>query len=167
MPDEQDYDLHQVDYSPVFDAPEPTPTDRLPSRFGAPNPELGKKIVGGMAKGLVNQVMTPGIAAQPIEPTTPGMWSDEDEARRIATENAAVDWAPATALNMMRTGTQMTPEGAVGTGGTNVPIRAYHGSPHDFERFDTSKIGTGEGAQSYGHGLYFAENPANGESVQR
>jgi hypothetical protein len=38
------------------------------------------------------------------------------------------------------------------------PIRAYHGSPYDFERFDMSKIGTGEGAQAYGHGLYFAEN---------
>src|SRR5262245_53429063 len=38
-------------------------------------------------------------------------------------------------------------------------IRAYHGSPHDFERFDLSKIGTGEGAQVFGHGLYFAENP--------
>ena len=36
-------------------------------------------------------------------------------------------------------------------------ITAYHGSPHDFERFDMSKIGTGEGAQAYGHGLYFAE----------
>jgi hypothetical protein len=39
-------------------------------------------------------------------------------------------------------------------------IKAYHGSPHDFDRFDMSKIGTGEGAQAYGHGLYFAENPA-------
>ena len=38
------------------------------------------------------------------------------------------------------------------------PIRAYHGSPYDFDRFDMSKIGTGEGAQAYGHGLYFAEN---------
>jgi len=36
-------------------------------------------------------------------------------------------------------------------------IRAYHGSPHDFDKFDMSKIGTGEGAQAYGHGLYFAE----------
>lgn len=36
-------------------------------------------------------------------------------------------------------------------------IRAYHGSPHDFDRFDINKIGTGEGAQAYGHGLYFAE----------
>ena len=37
-------------------------------------------------------------------------------------------------------------------------ITAYHGSPHDFEQFDTSKIGTGEGAQAYGHGLYFASH---------
>jgi hypothetical protein len=35
-------------------------------------------------------------------------------------------------------------------------IRAYHGSPHSFDRFDASKIGTGEGAQAYGHGLYFS-----------
>ena len=39
-------------------------------------------------------------------------------------------------------------------------IRAYHSSPYDFDKFDLSKIGTGEGAQVYGHGLYFAENPA-------
>jgi hypothetical protein len=38
-------------------------------------------------------------------------------------------------------------------------ITAYHGSPHDFDRFDSSKIGMGEGAQAYGHGLYFSENP--------
>lgn len=37
-------------------------------------------------------------------------------------------------------------------------IVAYHGSPHDFDQFDLSKIGTGEGAQAYGHGLYFAES---------
>lgn len=35
----------------------------------------------------------------------------------------------------------------------------YHGSPHKFDAFDMSKIGTGEGAQAYGHGLYFAESP--------
>lgn len=40
------------------------------------------------------------------------------------------------------------------------PIVAYHGSPHDFDAFDMSKIGTGEGAQAYGHGLYFAGNEA-------
>jgi hypothetical protein len=39
-------------------------------------------------------------------------------------------------------------------------IIAYHGSPLTFHRFDMSKIGTGAGNQSYGHGLYFAENEA-------
>ena len=34
----------------------------------------------------------------------------------------------------------------------------YHGSPYKFDKFDASKIGTGEGAQAYGHGLYMAES---------
>jgi hypothetical protein len=38
-------------------------------------------------------------------------------------------------------------------------ITVHHGSPHQFQQFDTAKVGTGEGNQSYGHGLYFAENP--------
>lgn len=44
---------------------------------------------------------------------------------------------------------------------------AYHGSPHDFTKFSADKIGTGEGAQAYGHGLYFAENPDVARSYQR
>jgi hypothetical protein len=52
------------------------------------------------------------------------------------------------------------PKGVLGSAGGQAPtkgITAYHGSPHDFDKFDTTKIGTGEGAQAYGHGLYFAE----------
>ena len=37
-------------------------------------------------------------------------------------------------------------------------IKAYHGSPHDFDRFSTDYIDTGEGAQAYGRGLYFSES---------
>lgn len=36
-------------------------------------------------------------------------------------------------------------------------IIAYHGSPSDFPKFDFSKMGTGQGAQAYGRGGYFAE----------
>ena len=43
--------------------------------------------------------------------------------------------------------------------GLALPATVYHGSPHKFEKFDASKIGTGEGAQAYGHGLYLAESP--------
>lgn len=37
-------------------------------------------------------------------------------------------------------------------------ITAFHGSPYDFDAFDITKMGTGEGAQAYGPGLYFAES---------
>lgn len=37
-------------------------------------------------------------------------------------------------------------------------ITAYHGSPHLFDKFKNEAIGTGEGAQAYGHGMYLAEN---------
>lgn len=43
---------------------------------------------------------------------------------------------------------------------------AYHGSPHKFDKFDMSKIGTGEGAQAYGHGLYFSEAPSVAKTYQ-
>lgn len=36
-------------------------------------------------------------------------------------------------------------------------VTAFHGTPHEFEKFSLDKIGTGEGAQAYGHGLYFAQ----------
>jgi hypothetical protein len=44
----------------------------------------------------------------------------------------------------------------------------YHGTPHRFEptpanplgEFEAAKIGSGEGAQAYGHGLYLAEDPS-------
>lgn len=44
---------------------------------------------------------------------------------------------------------------------------AYHGTPHIFDKFDVSKVGTGQGAQSYGHGIYFAENPTVAKEYQR
>lgn len=41
------------------------------------------------------------------------------------------------------------------------PLTAYHGTPHTIRgKFDISKVGTGEGAQAFGHGMYFAENPS-------
>jgi hypothetical protein len=42
----------------------------------------------------------------------------------------------------------------------------YHGTPHKFDRFDLSKIGTGEGAQVYGHGMYFADSPQTAKSYR-
>ena len=38
---------------------------------------------------------------------------------------------------------------------------------HELGAFDSSKIGTGEGAQAFGHGLYFAERKGTAESYQK
>jgi len=40
-----------------------------------------------------------------------------------------------------------------------IGMTVFHGSRHPFTAFDKSKIGTGEGNQSYGYGLYVAEHP--------
>lgn len=46
--------------------------------------------------------------------------------------------------------------------------RAFHGTPYrGIERFDTSKIGTGEGAQAYGWGLYFASKKEVAEHYRK
>lgn len=48
------------------------------------------------------------------------------------------------------------------------PLTAYHGTPHTIQgQFDINKVGTGEGAQSYGHGMYFAENPNVAKDYQK
>lgn len=48
----------------------------------------------------------------------------------------------------------------IGGTGSDVQFgqRAWHGSSHDFDKFDLGYIGTGEGAQAHGWGLYFAGN---------
>jgi hypothetical protein len=47
-------------------------------------------------------------------------------------------------------------------------IVAYHGTPHTIRgQFDINKVGTGEGAQAFGHGMYFAENPAVAKAYRK
>jgi len=91
--------------------------------------------LGGVANALAEGFLAPGMAARG-EPVTYGQTF-------------------ATALDYGLLGAPMSaPEGALRANS----FRAYHGSPHSFDQFDLGKIGTGEGAQAYGHGLYFAEN---------
>jgi hypothetical protein len=54
---------------------------------------------------------------------------------------------------------QMEAANALAEGYNPAAATVWHGSPHKFNKFDASKIGTGEGAQAYGHGLYLAESP--------
>jgi hypothetical protein len=57
---------------------------------------------------------------------------------------------------------------------TRLELDVYHGTPHRFPateanplgEFDASKIGTGEGAQAFGHGIYLAEKPTVAQDYQ-
>ena len=54
-------------------------------------------------------------------------------------------------------------------------MTGYHGTPHRFPptetiplgEFDLQKIGTGEGAQAFGHGIYVAEHPDTAKTYAR
>lgn len=64
----------------------------------------------------------------------------------------------------------LTPEEVARVGrseGRTLYQSAYHGSPHIFDRFSLDAIGTGEGAQAYGYGLYFAGRKEIAEHYRR
>lgn len=44
---------------------------------------------------------------------------------------------------------------------------AWHGSPHDFDEFDLGAIGSGEGNQAHGWGLYFAKKKSVSKNYQK
>jgi len=134
--------------------------------------ERAKSIGEGMARSADYYVGMPSRVMQGVPPETPGQLSEDDVARQDRLLAEQYGWAPSTALGMV-----FDPLGvkrSVGAGGVMLGsgagsriiqptegIRAYHSSPHDFEKFDFSpaRARTGEGAQTYGEGGYFAENP--------
>ncbi len=123
-----------------------TPAPRPPA--GVSEDDAGRLVVVDPNSGKF-------IPWHEVDPQGAGAYYDEMDKR--------TDLAPSFALGMIGGGANFAQRGALGAAGAKMVqpegIRAYHGSPHDFDKFDISKIGTGEGAQAYGHGLYFAENP--------
>lgn len=74
-----------------------------------------------------------------------------------ATEEEGIGYGPKTKALAQQMAQTYNPMG----------LTVWHGSPYKFTKFDASKIGTGEGAQAYGHGLYVAENPNVAKQYQK
>lgn len=91
---------------------------------------MGQRMVGGGVRGAATRGLLGMDAPEDATPT-----------EREVYENAARMSAPAQGLTALKAAT------------------VFHGTPHKFTKFDAKKIGTGEGAQAYGHGLYVAESP--------
>ena len=119
-----------------------------------------------MAEGYLPRTLSDRLMNESLLPAQPGPGSNVNVLARLG--------GPEVMLNHLKPDRgkslkdRIWPEPSIGEGVEyaanilGVPglrgIRAYHGSPHKFDKFDSSRIGTGEGAQAYGHGLYFAEN---------
>jgi hypothetical protein len=108
-----------------------------PSQIWPSNNPVGTETVQNL--GMPQPTTYAGPVGQFIDPST-GQMTAQGQARM--TDNPALGFDT----------------GGLSTGGLLGMIKAYHGSSHQFDAFDMSKIGTGEGAQAYGHGMYLAEN---------
>ncbi len=97
-----------------------------------------------------------------------GMPSWWDQAQQQSQRNQQIMAQGGSVRDLVQNPQDTTQDLAGGFGGGILGrIKAYHASPYDFERFDMSKIGTGEGAQAYGHGLYFAEHEPVAQEYKR
>lgn len=112
----------------------------------------------GLINGTVSAVSAPGKAANGfydllVDPNTGenyygGMAEDASNLAGMMTLGAGAIPRPAGTLDM--------------------GFKAYHGSPHDFDKFDMSKIGTGVGApDAYSRGLYFSGAEKNAEHFKK
>jgi hypothetical protein len=160
--DELMADWYRPGLQPIFAQPQQQPSadqmaqlaqtqlasqpQRFPTSYNTPqadaaamSPETWENpIAHNLVHSVINGLMAPGRALASTEPmTSDQMIAPAMDMAGLATGGAGVVPAEANSLRM--------------------GIKAYHGSPHDFDRFSLDKIGTGEGAQAYGHGLYFAE----------
>ena len=111
-------------------------TDYLTQKGFLPKPEQG---LLNQTTELLSSAISPAAATKGAILATGGLLAD---AARVS-------------------GADLTPVGAIkipkGLMAEEPGITAYHGSPYDFDKFQLDKIGTGEGAQAYGYGLYFTD----------
>lgn len=132
----------------------PTPRNRLAPSPIEDNP-VGWESIYPPPPGRV--ITNPSPEFSPLAPST-YMTAAQKVGRFFnAATGRAKPYTVADLLGLTQAGNEAYDAAAGFLNSTN-PIRAYHGSPHTFDRFDLSKINTGEGAQAYGHGLYFAGN---------
>ena len=126
----------------------------------------------GRATFLPFKDTLPGSVMNQRELALPGLLAGAVNAftapSRVSTQGFdAPEEAQNLAMNVMGGGitTGKMMRNPTGVGGTDLALNVYHGTPHEIKGgFDLAKVGTGEGAQSYGHGIYFAESPGVAKS---
>lgn len=94
-------------------------------------------------------IRNPGASLQQIAGLALDRANSAKDQLYQATEAEGIGYGPKTKALAQKMAESYNPMG----------MTVWHGSPYKFTKFDASKIGTGEGNQAYGHGIYVAENP--------
>lgn len=93
-------------------------------------------------------------------PGIEGVYTPQRRKNSMANEGGNVNSvAEAQEQGLFRDGHFEADNAVITEPGVTFSITALHASPHSFRKFSTDFMGKGEGAQAYGWGLYFAENP--------
>jgi hypothetical protein len=131
-----------------------------------------------LGDGSVMSSYTPTLRERGVDLLRGLLFSDDREGQQKAQKVSDVlEFSPYGVATGMYDAGRAGGQGDYATAGTMLAMaglpgpnpkgfRAYHGSPHSFDKFDISKIGTGEGAQAYGHGLYFADSEGVAKSYR-
>ena len=141
----------------------------------ATDPKLGEMTTGEFSEAIANRAPTPrlnqaaqdlgtigrAIVTQPVATGKAIVQGEVNRAREAMSNPRAAGEYAGSFIDPMRIAAALRKTAPV------LELDVYHGTPHRFEpteanplgEFDASKIGTGEGAQAYGHGIYYAENP--------
>jgi hypothetical protein len=107
----------------------------------------------GLLAGAVNAFTAPERARTNTDPT----FNAGEEAANFALNTFGGGIATGKALR-----------NPTGQGGVDLSMNAWHGSPHNIEgNFDLAKVGTGEGAQAKGYGMYYGEARGTGEQYKK
>jgi len=107
----------------------------------------------GILAGALNAFSAPERARTGLDPT----FNAGEEAANMALNTFGGGIATGKALR-----------NPTGQGGVDLSMNAWHGSPHNIEgNFDLAKVGTGEGSQAYGDGMYFGQARGTGEAYKR
>ena len=117
-------------------------------------------VIGPAPVGGSDWMAQRGLTAQPVNALAGGI----GEFAGMAGPMTAMAKAPQIANGFLRV--QQNAAAPVNALAGQRGAIVYHGSPHSFDAFDMSKIGTGEGAQAYGHGLYLADAPSTAASYK-
>jgi hypothetical protein len=146
------------------------------------DPNIGRMNTAEFAQAAASRAPTPRLDAagqgavelgravltQPVQTGKALVQGEVDRARQAMTSPRAAGEYAGSMVDPLRLASALRR-------GPMQELDVYHGTPHRFEpteanplgEFDASKVGTGEGAQAYGHGVYFAETPDVAKSYKK